>query len=49
MMSGHEGFFTGGGGVHILRHPRGKNFLRRPLYSPPSLEGYFQVWGGGGV
>ena len=39
----------GGGGVYF-EAPRGKNFIRPPLFiHPPPLGECFQGWGGGGV
>ena len=36
-----------GGGVYILKPPRGRNFIRPPSFiPPPPLEGYFQGLGG---
>ena len=42
--------FSGGGGVHarcIFLKPPAAGFFSTPLfYTPPTLEGYFQGWGG---
>ena len=44
-----KGIFQGRGvGVYILR-PHAAGILYAPLYTPPTLGGYFQGWGGGGV
>ena len=48
MISGQKAFFRGGGWVFFFEGVRDRNFIPPPFYTPPTPEGYFQGWGGGG-